>query len=125
MHILENSCIINICMYELQAVKLLSCKESSITDMHFIDSPQAHILIFGCNGIDIKNLLIRAPETSPNTDGVHIQSSHNVFINNTIIGSGKRFIGFCSIKLICNQYVVITYRKCWIIKKKKKNLWRW
>uniref|UniRef100_A0A2N9I8G4 Polygalacturonase n=1 Tax=Fagus sylvatica TaxID=28930 RepID=A0A2N9I8G4_FAGSY len=90
------------------AVKLLSCKESSITDMHFIDSPQAHILIFGCNGIDIKNLLIRAAETSPNTDGVHIQSSHNVFINNTIIGSGDDCVSIGDY----TSNVKITFLRC-------------
>lgn len=73
---------------EVQALKVLSCKKSSLRDIHFINSSQAHVLIEGCDGIHIENLIIEAPGNSPNTDGIHIQASHNVIINNTIIGSG-------------------------------------
>ncbi|PRQ46379.1 putative polygalacturonase [Rosa chinensis] len=69
------------------ALKVLSCKKSCLRDIHFINSSQAHVLIEGCDGIKIENLIIEAPGNSPNTDGIHIQSSQNVIINNTIIGS--------------------------------------
>ncbi|KAB1209080.1 hypothetical protein CJ030_MR6G025954 [Morella rubra] len=74
--------------HELQTMKLCSCEETTLRDLHFLDSPQMHIAILGCNGVHVKNLTITAPELSPNTDGIHIQSSDNVTINDTVIGTG-------------------------------------
>ncbi|XLU41391.1 hypothetical protein S245_036205, partial [Arachis hypogaea] len=39
------------------------------------------------------NLNIIAPKTSPNTDGIHISHSKNVIISKTIIGIGDDCIG--------------------------------
>lgn len=75
-------------------MKLCSCEETTLRDLHFLDSPQMHIAILGCNGVHVKNLTITAPELSPNTDGIHIQSSDNVTINDTVIGTGKIKIFF-------------------------------
>ncbi|XP_061994231.1 probable polygalacturonase At1g80170 [Rosa rugosa] len=90
------------------ALKVLSCKKSCLRDIHFINSSQAHVLIEGCDGIKIENLMIEAPGNSPNTDGIHIQSSQNVIINNTIIGSGDDCISIGD--HISN--IAISYIKC-------------
>ena len=71
-----------------------------------VDSPQTHILIAGCNNVVIKYLSVKSPETSPNTDGIHISSSHGVVIRNTNIGSGDSFtlLGiFCFVTLSWKQ----------------------
>ncbi|GMY34025.1 probable polygalacturonase At1g80170 [Fagus crenata] len=52
------------------------------------DSPQIHVLLLGCNDVELGDLNIRSPEGSPNTDGIHIQATNNVFINNSFIGVG-------------------------------------
>ncbi|KAF5932956.1 hypothetical protein HYC85_029127 [Camellia sinensis] len=39
----------------------------------------------------IDSLSIKSPETSPNTDGIHISHSNGVFVSNTDIGSGNNF----------------------------------
>ncbi|KAL6974224.1 galacturonan 1,4-alpha-galacturonidase [Sarracenia purpurea var. burkii] len=70
------------------ALKFLSCSGSNLSNVHFINSPQTHILIMDCNGCHVNNLTIQSPENSPNTDGIHIQSSHHLTINGTKIGSG-------------------------------------
>lgn len=90
------------------ALKVLSCEKSSLRDIHVINSSQAHILIEGCDGIHIENLIIEAPGNSPNTDGIHIQASHNVIINNTIIGSGDDCVSIGD--HISN--IAISYVKC-------------
>lgn len=72
----------------LQAMKIISCSDANLSNIHFINSSQAHILLMGCLRTEIKNLVITAPESSPNTDGIHIHSSHNVIIRNTTIGTG-------------------------------------
>uniref|UniRef100_A0A7N0TZE0 Polygalacturonase n=1 Tax=Kalanchoe fedtschenkoi TaxID=63787 RepID=A0A7N0TZE0_KALFE len=70
------------------AMKFLSCKDSSLSDLNFINSPQAHISILGSSNIRVSNMKIEAPGDSPNTDGIHIHRSHQVTIDNAQIGSG-------------------------------------
>lgn len=75
-------------------MKFVSCNNSSISEVHFVNSSQVHVLIEGCEGIHIENVLIEAPERSPNTDGIHISASHYVFVTNAIIATGKSFLKF-------------------------------
>ncbi|KAF5176198.1 Pectin lyase-like superfamily protein, partial [Thalictrum thalictroides] len=49
---------------------------------------QKHVAIDGCSGVKISDVWIVAPESSPNTDGIHIQSSKNVEISKSTIGTG-------------------------------------
>lgn len=68
--------------------KFISCKESTLSDISLVNSPQTHVLILNSKGFDVANVMIQAPENSPNTDGIHIHSSHFVKITNSIIGTG-------------------------------------
>ncbi|CAK9147123.1 unnamed protein product [Ilex paraguariensis] len=70
------------------SLKLLSCNESSLSNIRFTNSPQTHVLVRGCNGLKVDNVLIQSPGNSPNTDGVHIHASRNLVITNSKIGSG-------------------------------------
>ncbi|KAI3472352.1 hypothetical protein Pfo_031187 [Paulownia fortunei] len=56
--------------------------------MNLINSAQTHILVKGCNSFSIDNVIIQSPGNSPNTDGIHIQSSQHVLITNSKIGCG-------------------------------------
>ncbi|XP_011648679.1 probable polygalacturonase At3g15720 [Cucumis sativus] len=69
-------------------MKIISCNDPNLSNLHFINSSQALVLLMGCIRTEIKNLVITAPERSPNTDGIHIHSSHNIIIRNTTIGTG-------------------------------------
>ena len=40
----------------------------------------------------VKNMHITAPESSPNTDGINVELSQNVLVNNSIIATGKKFL---------------------------------
>ncbi|KAH0735819.1 hypothetical protein KY285_011526 [Solanum tuberosum] len=76
------------------ALKFILCSQSSISNMYFANSAQTHILIERCNGFNVNNVMIQSPGDSPNTDGIHIQSSQNVAITNSKISSGTlHFIG--------------------------------
>ncbi|KAL9687855.1 hypothetical protein QQ045_032263 [Rhodiola kirilowii] len=70
------------------AMKFLSCKDSSLSDLNFINSPQAHISILDSSNIHISDMMIEAPGNSPNTDGIHIHRSREVTIDKSWIGSG-------------------------------------
>ena len=47
-----------------------------------------HIHIFGCSNFTMNNVHITAPGDSPNTDGVHISTSTNVKVLNSVIATG-------------------------------------
>ncbi|KAL5100278.1 hypothetical protein RYX36_004615 [Vicia faba] len=55
-----------------------------------------HIRVQNCNNVWASNLIIRAPGDSPNTDGFHVTHSQNVFITNSIIGTGDDCISIVS-----------------------------
>ncbi|KAL0315637.1 UNVERIFIED_CONTAM: Polygalacturonase QRT2 [Sesamum radiatum] len=77
------------CRYHPQlALKFVSCNESSVGNMKFTNSAQTHILVRGCNSFSIDSVVIESPGNSPNTDGIHIQSSQDVLITNSKIASG-------------------------------------
>ncbi|MBA0636419.1 hypothetical protein Godav_025572 [Gossypium davidsonii] len=73
---------------EPQAMIFESCKTSSLSQVRLINSSQTHVLIRGTDGFIVDHVKITAPETSPNTDGIHISSASNIFIRNSIIGTG-------------------------------------
>ncbi|GER34924.1 pectin lyase-like superfamily protein [Striga asiatica] len=77
-----------VCNLDNQALKFLGCKESSVSNLNFINSAQTHILVRGCKTFAIQNVIIRSPGNSPNTDGIHIQSSQQVIISNSRISCG-------------------------------------
>ncbi|XP_016504883.1 polygalacturonase-like [Nicotiana tabacum] len=52
------------------------------------DSQMFHILFDGCHKAKLQGLKISAPGNSPNTDGIHLQSSTDVTILNSHIGTG-------------------------------------
>nr|POF24622.1 putative polygalacturonase [Quercus suber] len=70
------------------ALSLISCKQSTISGIYFVNSAQEHMVIYQSNDILIKNIHITAPGNSPNTDGIHIESSQNVLVNNSVIATG-------------------------------------
>lgn len=81
-------------MVALQTLKFLSCSEGRLGNLRIVDSPQTHVLMMGCKEFKIDNMVIQSPGNSPNTDGIHIQSSEDLNITNTKIGSGILFCTF-------------------------------
>ncbi|XVF34670.1 hypothetical protein REPUB_Repub18cG0078800 [Reevesia pubescens] len=70
------------------AMTFQSCKTSRLSQVRLLNSSQTHVLIRGSNDFIIKDVVITAPETSPNTDGIHISSASNIVIRDSIIGTG-------------------------------------
>nr|XP_016491557.1 PREDICTED: polygalacturonase-like [Nicotiana tabacum] len=58
------------------------------SNIYFGNSAQTHILIEKCNGFKVDSVMIESPGNSPNTDGIHIQSSQYVAITNSKISTG-------------------------------------
>ncbi|KAK7854072.1 polygalacturonase [Quercus suber] len=70
------------------ALNIIHCKNSTISDIHTIDSARYHVVVNQSSDILVKNMHITAPESSPNTDGIHIELSQNVLVNNSVIATG-------------------------------------
>ncbi|KAK1282967.1 Polygalacturonase-2 [Acorus calamus] len=69
------------------ALKFLGCQDIRIDNVKFQDSPQTHILLMGCQRVNITNVYINSPGFSPNTDGIHIHESQHIYIDKAVIES--------------------------------------
>lgn len=57
-------------------------------NLNFLNSMGFHSKVTDSNNISITKLKITAPSDSPNTDGIHLSSSVNVNITDSVIGTG-------------------------------------
>ncbi|KAK1429616.1 hypothetical protein QVD17_11830 [Tagetes erecta] len=64
------------------------CDGLQLRGTRHINGPKSHISITHCDGADIGNIYISAPEHSPNTDGIDISWSSHVNIHDSAIESG-------------------------------------
>ncbi|CAI8596152.1 unnamed protein product [Vicia faba] len=78
------------------AVTFIECNNLKLNNLKFKNAQQMHIRVQNCNNVWASNLIIRAPGDSPNTDGFHVTHSQNVFITNSIIGTGDDCISIVS-----------------------------
>ncbi|CAA0828228.1 Exopolygalacturonase clone GBGE184 [Striga hermonthica] len=69
--------------FVFQAVS--NCK---LHDLNFVDSMGFHTKVTDSHDVAVNNLKITAPETSPNTDGLHLSNATNIDITDSIIGTG-------------------------------------
>ncbi|XP_073001551.1 polygalacturonase ADPG2-like [Typha latifolia] len=72
----------------MQAFFVLKCKDVQLSDLKFVNSPRKHLSLYDTVGAQVSRLTIKAPEDSPNTDGIHIQNSQNVTVFKSTIGTG-------------------------------------
>ncbi|RWW56422.1 hypothetical protein BHE74_00036863 [Ensete ventricosum] len=61
---------------------------ATIRNISSIDSKFFHIHIFKSRNITFNSIIISAPGDSPNTDGIHIADSTDIYVGNSIIGTG-------------------------------------
>ncbi|XP_024175989.1 probable polygalacturonase At3g15720 [Rosa chinensis] len=78
------------------ALHISKCDGLRLSNITHINSARNHISISGCNGVQISDILIRAPDESPNTDGIDISASTNINIHNSFIGTGDDCIAIIS-----------------------------
>lgn len=53
------------------------------------NSPQFHLNFNHVVGVTVDNITISSPETSPNTDGIHLQETQNVTIQDSHVDAGN------------------------------------
>ena len=70
-------------------MRFYSSNDVTVRDIKITDSPQCHLKFDSSRGVKVDNITISSPESSPNTDGIHLQNTQDVEIHNSNIGSGK------------------------------------
>ncbi|XP_034679915.1 probable polygalacturonase At3g15720 [Vitis riparia] len=60
------------------ALKIYTCPDLVLQGLTHINPQKAHIILTKCDGANINNITISAPEDAPNTDGIDIGGSNHV-----------------------------------------------
>ncbi|XP_010257197.1 PREDICTED: polygalacturonase [Nelumbo nucifera] len=87
----QSSCKINKtlpCKKAPTAVTFYNCNNLGLKNMRIKDAQQIHVSFEKCSNVQASNLMITAPEKSPNTDGIHITNTQNIQIKSSVIGTG-------------------------------------
>ncbi|KAB2631106.1 polygalacturonase-like [Pyrus ussuriensis x Pyrus communis] len=71
-----------------QSLSFTNSKNIRIHGLMLLNSQMFHIVINGCQDVNIQGVKITAAGNSPNTDGIHVQLSRNVAIFDTSIKTG-------------------------------------
>ncbi|XP_058073504.1 polygalacturonase-like isoform X2 [Magnolia sinica] len=78
------------------AMTFYSCKNLKVKDLRFKDSQQIHLSFERCSDVASSNLMVTAPENSPNTDGIHVTGTLDIQIDSCVIGTGDDCISIVS-----------------------------
>ncbi|KAL2547143.1 Pectin lyase-like superfamily protein [Forsythia ovata] len=70
------------------ALRFYASYNVTVRDIRIIDSPLCHLKFDNSEGVKINNITISAPESSPNTDGIHLQNTKDVEIQHSNIACG-------------------------------------
>lgn len=76
------------CYLILQNLLFFKGNNINIKGLTTIDSNQFHIVIDSCTNVNVAGVHVIAPETSPNTDGIHVGKSTTVNITDCNIKTG-------------------------------------
>lgn len=72
----------------MQSISFQWCSNVVVSGLASLNSQTVHIGINECSNIRLQNMRIIAPSGSPNTDGIHIESSRGVTITGSTIKTG-------------------------------------
>ncbi|OMO98635.1 Glycoside hydrolase, family 28 [Corchorus capsularis] len=70
------------------ALRFYSSHNVTVRDIRILNSPQFHLKFDSSAGITVNNITISSPESSPNTDGIHLQNTRDVEIQHSNISCG-------------------------------------
>ncbi|KAK2984134.1 hypothetical protein RJ640_006287 [Escallonia rubra] len=85
------------------ALRFYGSFDVTVTGITIQNSPQCHLKFDNCIGVTVFSMHASSPGNSPNTDGIHLQSSRDVLIHNTDLACGDDCI---SIQTGCSNVYV-------------------
>ncbi|GMN50127.1 hypothetical protein TIFTF001_019289 [Ficus carica] len=71
-----------------QSVKFVGVNNTIVQGISSINSKFFHMALVGCHNFRGTKIEIKAPEDSPNTDGIHVERSSRVYLSRSHIGTG-------------------------------------
>ncbi|KAI3880915.1 hypothetical protein MKX03_024611 [Papaver bracteatum] len=95
----KNSCKIKKslpCTHAPTALTFTECINLTVENITIKDAQQMHLSFQKCMNVEAHNLVVTAPEKSPNTDGIHVTGTQNIRIINSVIGTGDDCISIVS-----------------------------
>ncbi|GLT96043.1 hypothetical protein SLE2022_136920 [Rubroshorea leprosula] len=95
----QNSCKIDKtlpCKDAPTAVTFSKCKNLIVRNLKIQDAQQIHLSFSDSSNVQASGLTVTAPETSPNTDGIHVTNTQNIQITSSVIGTGDDCISIVS-----------------------------
>ncbi|XP_057982118.1 polygalacturonase-like [Malania oleifera] len=95
----QNSCKFNEtlpCKNAPTALTFYKCKNLVVRKLKIQNAQQIHVAFQKSTHVQASNLLISAPENSPNTDGIHVSDSQNIHISSCLISTGDDCISIVS-----------------------------
>ncbi|XP_068319615.1 exopolygalacturonase-like [Pyrus communis] len=85
----HNKCVTNSnCKLLPTNLKFVALNKTVIRGLTSVNSKFFHIALVECHNFKGSRLKISAPETSPNTDGIHIERSSSVYFSSSRIATG-------------------------------------
>lgn len=72
-----------------QAVTFDECNNMKVENLRIKNAQQMHLSFKNSKNIKAYNLRVIAPQTSPNTDGIHITGTKNIEIFSSVIRTGE------------------------------------
>jgi polygalacturonase len=72
----------------MQSITFNWANDILISGLTSINSQSMHLVINSCNNVLVRNVRVIAPDQSPNTDGIHVQTSTGVTITGSTLQTG-------------------------------------
>ncbi|KAK4721357.1 hypothetical protein R3W88_011590 [Solanum pinnatisectum] len=72
----------------IPALRFYGSSNVTVTGITIQNSPQCHLKFDNCIGVSVFNFSVSSPGDSPNTDGIHLQNSKDVFIRSSNVSCG-------------------------------------
>ncbi|XP_060670602.1 polygalacturonase-like isoform X2 [Ziziphus jujuba] len=88
----QTSCKVNRSL----AVTFIGCTKLRVENLKFRNAQKMHLSFERCEKVRALNLRLTAPEHSPNTDGIHVEGTHNINIRNCVMRTGDDCISIVS-----------------------------
>ncbi|GFP89698.1 polygalacturonase [Phtheirospermum japonicum] len=95
----QNSCKINKanpCTEAPTALTFYRCTNLVVQNLKIENAQQMHVSFEKSKNVVASNIVVNAPENSPNTDGIHVTDTQNIQISSCTIGTGDDCISIVS-----------------------------
>ncbi|WCJ21838.1 Pectin lyase-like superfamily protein [Euphorbia peplus] len=78
----------NNCPGGVVSLRIVNSDNVAINGLTSLNSQAFHMIIYGSQTVNVRDVTISAPDNSPNTDGINVQMSNGVTILNSRIATG-------------------------------------